>query len=341
MLIIDKHQVHQSLSFNGLIDALAEGFSEEYHMPIRQVFELLPGDPSHNAFAVLPAWNERVIGVKAFTYFPTNATSTIKGLESIYSKIMLFSRNTGEPLALVDGTRITLWRTACVSGLASRYLSREDSTHLLLLGTGNLATYMIEAHLAVRNISTVSIWGRDENKASDLVATMQAKYKNIDFSVAQSIEENARKADIISCATGSPKPLILGEWLKPGAHLDLIGNHHADRRECDTLAITRAQVYVDSKANVLNEAGELLIPIAEGDIDESHVKGELADLCKGIIGNGNNARQNQTDITLFKSVGTALSDLIAADYVFNHQANVTNILHNESNSESNTKNATE
>jgi 1-pyrroline-2-carboxylate reductase [NAD(P)H] len=341
MLVIDENQVHQSLTFNSLIDALAQGFSEDYHMPTRQVFELLPGDTSHNAFAVLPAWNERVIGVKAFTYFPTNATSTNNELETIYAKIMLFSRKTGEPLALLDGTRMTLWRTACVSALASRYLSREDSTHLFFLGTGKLAPYMIEAHLSVRNISKVSVWGRNEKKALKLVSAMQAKFENIDFSVAQSIEKSARNADIISCATGSTDPLILGEWLQPGAHLDLVGNHNSDKRECDTLAVTRAQVYVDSKANVLNEAGELLIPIAEGDIDKSHVKGELADLCKGMIGNGNKVRHNQTDITLFKSVGTALSDLIAADYVFNNLAKANDILKMKSNTASSTRISTE
>jgi 1-pyrroline-2-carboxylate reductase [NAD(P)H] len=308
MLVINKEQVHQNLTFNALITALQQGFIEDYQMPARQVFELLPGDPTHNAFAVLPAWNNRVIGVKAFTYFPQN---TLKGLESLYSKIMLFSRETGEPLALLDGTSITFWRTACISALASHFLSRENANHLFFLGTGNLATYMIDAHLTVRNITQVTLWGRNKEKANLLKVQMQEKYPTVKFNVTHSIEDTARIADIISCATASPEPLIMGEWLKPGAHLDLIGNHNSDKRECDTLAVTQANMYVDSKVNVLNEAGELLIPISEGAINKSHVKGELADLCKTQKG-----RNNEREITLFKSVGTALSDLITADYVY-------------------------
>lgn len=249
MQVIDKTQIHQSLTFDGLIKALKQGFSEDYQMPDRQVFELLPGDSAHNAFAVLPAWNNKVIGVKAFTYFPQNGE---KGLDSLYSKIMLFSRQTGEPLALLDGTSITFWRTACVSALASSFLSNKNASHLLFLGTGNLAPYMIGAHLAVRDIIKVSIWGRNELKAKLVAETMASKYPQITFEVVSDIEPSARKADIISCATGFGEPLILGEWLKPGVHLDLIGNHHADKRECDSQAILRAKVYADSKANVLN-----------------------------------------------------------------------------------------
>jgi len=281
MLVINKEQVHQSLTFAGLIKALKQGFSQDYQMPARQVFELLPGDSRQNAFAVLPAWNDSVIGVKAFTYFPQNGE---KGLDSLYSKIMLFARETGEPMALIDGTSITFWRTACVSALASHFLSNQNARHLLFLGTGNLAPYMIEAHLAVRDITKVSIWGRNQIKAQVIAEILTEKHPQITFEVVTDVEPEARKADVISSATGSGEPLILGEWLKPGAHLDLIGNHHANKRECDSNAITRAKVYVDSKVNVLNEAGELLIPIANGEITKDHVRAELSELCKGAAG---------------------------------------------------------
>lgn len=309
MQVIDKHQVHQTLNFKLLIEALNEGFAEKHTMPARQVFELEPGDPSHNAFAVLPAWNEQVIGVKAFTYFPENSQ---QGFESLYSKIMLFKRKTGEPMALVDGTSITLWRTACVSALASRYLSRSDASKLLFIGTGNLAPYMIAAHMSVRPISQVNIWGRDIKKAKELASSMQEKYSDVNFDIVDDIQSYAENADIISCATGSPTPLVYGNWLKPGCHVDLIGNHNADKRECDSEAIIRSQVFVDSQKNVLNEAGELLLPIAEGVIDKKHVKAELSELASGILP----GRKKADDITLFKSVGTALSDLITANLVF-------------------------
>ena len=277
-------------------------------MPQRQVYELRAGDPSHNAFAVLPAWNDDVIALKAFTYFPDNQR---KNLATLFSKIMLFSRKTGEPLALIDGTSVTYWRTAAVSALASRYLSRADSEHLLFVGSGNLAPYMIAAHLSVRDISQVSIWARNEPKVLDLIKRMKSQYPNVAFDLSQSLQQSASTADIISCATGSSQPLILGEWLKPGCHLDLVGNHHADGRECDSFAVERSRVFVDSYVNVLKEAGEILLPIAEGCIDKSHVQGELADLTKGA-----SARNSPQDITLFKSVGTALSDLIAANLVY-------------------------
>jgi 1-pyrroline-2-carboxylate reductase [NAD(P)H] len=313
MKIIDKEQVHQSLTYEGLIKALKKGFSEDYQMPARQVYELLAGDPAHNAFAVLPAWNDKVIGVKAFTYFPQNSE---KGLDSLYSKIMIFSRQTGEPLAILDGTSITFWRTACISALASNYLSNRESRHLFILGSGNLAPYIIAAHLAVRKITRVSIWARKESKAQVIATKLSIEYPDVKFSVVNEIESCAREADVISCATGASEPLIMGEWLSPGTHLDLIGNHHSNKRECDSLAIIKSKVYVDSKINVLNEAGELLIPIANGEISKDHVQAELSDLCKGTPG-----RTSASDITLFKSVGTALSDLITADFVLNNQLN--------------------
>lgn len=309
MQIIDKTQIDNALNFETLITAMQNGFAHDFGMPKRNVYQLDTNDSNHDAFAVLPAWNEQVIGVKAFTYFPNNALS---GYESLYSKIMLFSRQHGEPLALVDGTRITLWRTAAVSALASRYLSREDSRHLVFYGSGNLAEYMIRAHLTVRNIKRVTLIARNVQKVTALQAQLQAAYKDIEFVIGQSNEATIYSADIISCATGSTVPLFDGNWLKGGTHVDLIGNHNSDARECDSQTISRSKVYVDSRANVLAEAGELLIPIKEGTFSEDNVCAELAQLAQ----QNSYARFNETDITLFKSVGTALSDLVAANHVY-------------------------
>ena len=311
MLYLDKELVEKCLSYQTLIKELQKGFASDFHMPARQVFELKPGCPEHNAFAVLPAWNDQVIGVKAFTYFPKNNEKA--GLKSLYSNIMLFSRETGEPLVILDGGSITYWRTACVSALAADYLSNKNSSHLLFLGTGNLAPYMINAHLAVRDYKKVSIWGRDKDKSQSLVDHFSHQYPNIQFQAVAEIEPEARKADVISAATGANEPLILGDWLKPGCHVDLVGNHNRDYRECDSTAIVKSRVFADSKINVMKEAGELLIPIDEGLIKETHLVGELSDLTKGAEG-----RLSETDVTLFKSVGTALSDLLAANLVFNH-----------------------
>ncbi len=311
MKVIEKEQVQQSLNFEALIPALDAGFSGDFNMPKRQVFELVPGCEQHNAFAVLPAWNQDVIGVKSFTYFPQNAD---QGFDSLYSKIMLFSRDHGVPLALVDGTSVTFWRTAAVSALASRYLSKEDSSEMVFFGTGNLSTYMISAHLSVRDIKTVKVVGRNSDKVESLIAQMTPRHPEVSFLACDlnEAESAVRSADIISCATGSGAPLVKGDWLKPGAHLDLIGNHNHDRRECDTQAILNSSVYVDSRTNVLNEAGELLIPISEGAFSEADVKAELAELCAASV----KGRKSDDEITLFKSVGTALSDLVAAHLVY-------------------------
>ncbi|MBE0364316.1 ornithine cyclodeaminase [Pseudoalteromonas ulvae UL12] len=309
MRVIDKQQVEASLDFPSLIAALDKGFSGQFSMPKRQVFELLPGDAAHNAFAVLPAWNEEVIGVKSFTYFPQNSN---EGYESLYSKIMLFDRKHGVPLALVDGTTVTYWRTAAVSALASKYLSRENSQTLLFFGAGNLARFMIAAHLSVRPLTKVLVAARNQIKAEALIAQLEAIYPHIMFSLCGDVQSAVEEADIISCATGAKEPLFDGRWLKAGVHIDLIGNHHKDCRECDTKTVVRASVYLDSIVNVMNEAGELLLPIAEGAITEAHIKAQLADLCA----NKQYARRDENEITLFKSVGTALSDLIAAHTVY-------------------------
>ncbi|MCL1035754.1 ornithine cyclodeaminase family protein [Shewanella submarina] len=313
MKIIDKQQVVTSLNYDALLPALKKSFGGSFSMPRRQVFELAPGDPAHNAFAVLPAWDEEVIGVKSFTYFPENARD---GYDSLYSKIMLFDRRHGVPLALVDGTSVTLWRTSAVSALAADFLARPDAKHLVFFGTGNLASYMIKAHLSVRDYNKVTIIARNADKVSSLVARLSEELPDISFVSGASTQEIISSADTISCATGSPEPLFNGDWLSPGTHVDLIGNHHAHYRECDTATLVRSRVYVDSKTNVLNEAGELLIPIAEGVFEAEQICGEMADLCASQVGGRTLGRKSDEEITLFKSVGTALSDLVAANLVY-------------------------
>jgi 1-pyrroline-2-carboxylate reductase [NAD(P)H] len=309
MRIIEAGQVEQALDFPALIDALETGFRGDYGMPPRQVFQLAgAGSASNDGFALLPAWNDTLIGVKAFTYFPGNEAD---GYASLYSKILLFDRRHGVPLALVDGTSITYWRTAAVSALASRQLSRPDAAELLLLGTGRLAPFLVAAHLAVRDLKRVFLWGRDDAKAAALQARLQAAHPGVEFARVQDIAAHAGRADVIVSATGAAEPLLHGAWISPGCHVDLLGNHSPDRRECDSALIVNSSVYVDSLDNVLREAGELLIPIAEGVFSAGAIGGELRDLCRA----GAPVRKNRQQITVFKSVGSALSDLLAAQLV--------------------------
>ncbi len=306
MKVISADQVHQSLTWRSLLDALHRTFGGSFTMPPRQVMRL--DDMTHDAFALLPAWNEDVIAVKAFTYFPENPLPH----PSLYAQILLFDRHHGQPLALVDGTSVTLWRTAAVSGLASRFLSREDSETLLLLGTGKLAPFLIHAHAAVRPLKRVIVWGRSSEKVEQLICRMQSELPCIEFLASPSIKESCGQADIVVGATGSQEILVKGEWIRHGTHTDFLGNHHADRRECDTELVLRSRVYVDTFGNCLKEAGEILVPMAEGRFTKERIVGELADLCSGRVA----GRRSEHEITLFKSVGAALGDLAAARLVW-------------------------
>ncbi|MGY8869175.1 MAG: bifunctional Delta(1)-pyrroline-2-carboxylate/Delta(1)-piperideine-2-carboxylate reductase [Pseudomonadales bacterium] len=317
MLVIDAVDVQKSLSFTSLVVALRSAFSKDFGMPQRQMFHLpAVGDTGNNqddSFAVLPAWNDQVMGVKAFTHLPGNPA---KGLETLASKMLLFSRTSGAPLAVVDGTQLTFWRTAAVSALAADYLAKKDAKSLLLFGTGKLAPYMALAHASVRPIKTIYVTGRNPEKVTATVNDIKAQRPDIDVKSVSNPESIISQVDIISCATGAAEPLFNYEQVSAGTHIDLVGNHSRDRRECDSETIQRAKVFVDSRLNVLNEAGELLIPIAEGAFSAGHVQGELADLCRAGEKNERLGRDAPEEITLFKSVGTALSDLAAAYLVY-------------------------
>ncbi|WP_281561266.1 ornithine cyclodeaminase family protein [Thalassomonas sp. RHCl1] len=316
MKIISAEQVERHLNFNALIKELKQGFSRSFIMPQRQTYALgtntlaPEGNNCRDGLALLPTWNDEVIAAKVFTYFPDNEKN--HQLPSLFSKILLFSRQSGEPLALLDGTSITYWRTAAVSALASSLLSRENSRHLLLFGTGQLAPYLLHAHLSVRELDRVTLWGRSTTKVQALLKQFSALYPEVDFHASAKLEHEIPTADIICCATGAKTPLFNGKWLTPGTHIDCLGNHLKDARECDSTTVSRARVYVDSLSNCLAEAGELLIPIAQGNFKTEEIIGELADICsrQEIL------RQTEEEITLFKSVGTALSDLLCANLVY-------------------------
>jgi len=304
MRVITADQVHAALSFPKFIDALQETFAGHFTMPPRQVMLLDEASGSHDAFAMLPSWNEEVIALKAFTYFPHNEAPH----QSLYSQILIFDRSHGAPLALVDGVSVTCWRTAGVSALASRLLSRDDSETLLLLGTGKLAPFLIRAHATVRPLKKILIWGRSLEKAAALAGSMAAEIPGLSFEAVTDLAAACGEADILVSATGSTEILVRGEWIRHGTHTDFLGNHHATKRECDTSMVTRSRVFVDTRANCFKEAGEILVPVAEGAFSTDQVAGELSELCRGSIP----GRQDKGQITLFKSVGCALGDLCGA-----------------------------
>jgi len=309
MKIISPEEVHAALSYPALVDTLQDAFSKEFTMPPRTVFMLDDKADNTNAFALLPSWNDSIIGVKAFTYFPDNQGPEYK---SLYSKILLFDRAHGEPLALVDGTSVTFWRTAAISGLASRLLSRENSESLLVLGTGNLSTYIIRAQASVRPLKRVMVWGRTPANAQKVVDQMSAELGDIEFSVVDNLEDACGQADIIVSATAAHEPLVMGDWVRPGTHTDFIGNHHATKRECDTALVVKSKVFADSYDNCFKEAGEVLVPISEGVMTKADVVGQLTEMCAGAVP----LRESDSEITLFKSIGMALCDLVGAGLAY-------------------------
>jgi ornithine cyclodeaminase len=216
----------------------------------------------------------------------------------------------GHPLALIDGEAITLRRTAAASALASLYLSRPDARTLLVVGPGRLAPYMAAAHCAVRPIERALVWGRDRARAEAMAAALHR-----DGCPAEPCAElgaGLAVADIVTCATTAREPVVRGALVRPGTHVDLVGAFTPEMRESDDELIATASVFVDTRAGALGEAGDLLHAIDAGAIGREHVRAELAELCTG----RHAGRQAAGEITVFKSVGTALEDLCAARLVY-------------------------
>ena len=220
---------------------------------------------------------------------------------------------TGVPLAVLDGTELTLRRTAAASALAASYLSRGDSKTLLMVGTGQLAPHMVAAHATSRDIDRVLIWCRREQAARKVVENFSVASFSIE--PVTDLEAAVREADIISCATLSIEPIIKGEWLQDGQHLDLVGAFKQDMREADGEAVSRAEVFVDTYSGALSEAGDILQAIEEGAMKKSDIVGDLSELARG----KRQGRSSGEAITLFKSVGSALEDLAAAELVMRNQ----------------------
>lgn len=305
MLTLDAKAVATALPYDQLIETLRKAFSTGIDVPQRAHYEVgVPGG-TPGTLLLMPAWQSGGgMGVKIATVFPHNAQF---GKPAVFASYLLMSAETGIPVAMLDGTELTLRRTAAASALASSFLSREDARSLLMVGTGNLAPHLIAAHATARPIREVYIWGRRADGARQLAESLADAEFSV--SVVENLESTARKADIISCATLATEPLIVGEWLSAGQHIDLVGAFKPDMCEVDEAAIVRADVYVDTRAGVLSEAGEIVQAMRSGALSKADIKGELAELAEGSV----SGRGNDDVITLFKSVGTALEDLAAAE----------------------------
>ncbi|OCJ17108.1 ornithine cyclodeaminase [Rhizobium sp. AC44/96] len=304
MLVLDEKQTRAALAWPSLIEALASMFESACVTPVRHHHDMeVPGE-RNATLLLMPAWVPgRYAGVKILSVFPDNAQ---RALPAIFGTYLLSSAKTGEMLAAIDGGELTARRTAAASALAARYLAHSDAKELLVCGTGRLAINLLQAHAVTRPLERFRIWGRNLESAEAIAA--EARVLGLRAEAVVNLEAAARTADIISCATLSSEPLVSGEWLKAGAHLDLIGAFKPSMRESDDMAISRSSVFVDTRAGALAEAGDIVQPLKSGVLTEAAIKAELAELVTG----AHPGRTSSEEITLFKSVGAALEDLAGA-----------------------------
>src|SRR5262249_22922287 len=258
---------------------------------------------------LMPAWTEsgaaadRFLGCKIVTVSPDNAAA---GQPSLHGRYLLMSGAAGAPLALMDAQALTAWRTAAASALAASYLARADAEHLVMIGAGALAPHLVRAHMAVRPIRRVTLWNRTHGRAVALAFGLTVT--GIEATIAEDLEAAGGEADVGFCATPATEPIVRGAWLKPGAHVDLVGGFTPKMREADNDAIKRARVYVDTRAGAGKEAGDIVIPLRRGILTQKGIRGDLFELCRGKA----KGRTSDKQITLFKSVGSAIEDLAAA-----------------------------
>jgi ornithine cyclodeaminase/alanine dehydrogenase-like protein (mu-crystallin family) len=298
--VYSADDIHAALPWQKLIVAIETAFIDGAEVPVRHAHSLAPTD----TFLLMPTWDRELILTKLVTVIPS-------ALHTVQATVVAIDRATGEPRAVMDGEAITLRRTAATSALAARKCALLPAKTLLIVGTGRLAAWMARAHVAlVPGIERVLVWGRRADAALALVNSLknESECANVSVSLAPSLEVAVRESTLISCATTSTESLVRGEWLQSGTHLDLVGGFKPNMREVDDDAVRRARVCVDTYAGALAEAGDLVQPMTNGGIDRNHIVAELAE----VLRHEKIVRRHADDITLFKSVGTALEDLAAA-----------------------------
>ena len=310
ILILTRHEVESLLPMPKCIelmeDALASLSRGEVILPLRPVIRI---PESSNAFAVMPAYSSALgaMGAKLISVFPGNHGTE---LDSHQGAVVLFDGERGSPMAMMDAASITAIRTAAVSAVATKLLARKGASTLAILGAGVQARTHIEAMLAVRPFAKILLWSRTPEHARVLASDMRAP-QGPRIEVVNDVASAVRAADVICTVTASREPILRGEWLKPGAHINAVGASLATTRELDSDAVRRARVFVDRRESALNEAGDLLIPMQEGVIGNDAIVAEVGDVAIG----RSEGRRTDDEITLFKSLGIAVEDLACAHYL--------------------------
>jgi ornithine cyclodeaminase len=298
-----------------MADALRSLARNDAVLPLRSVTKV-PGSP--NLLAMMPGMlgvasgGRTAIGAKVISVFPGNDASPY---DSHIGVVLLFDAHHGQLLAIMDASSVTAIRTAAVSGVATDVLARPDAGDLAILGAGVQAMTHLDAMRVVRSLRRVRVWSRSSDRAARFAERAAERFGLI----VERVDDPAaavRGADIVCTVTASREPVLRGEWLAHGAHVNAVGAALSTTRELDTEAVRRARLFVDRRESAMAESGDVLIPIAEGAITAGHIKGELGELLLGRV----LARVSEDEVTLFKSLGLAIEDVAAAQHI--HQQGI-------------------
>lgn len=310
-VLLSEQDVRIVLSMRDLIDAMEIALTRfsagEVAQPLRTVIEV----GLQRAFVgVMPAFiaDPAALGTKVVSVFGSN---TAVGLPTHLATIVLLDPMTGELLAIMDGRFITEARTAAVSAVSAKYLARSDAATLAIIGSGVQARSHLEAMALVRNLEDVRVWSRSEDNRTMFAREMQPRV-NAPITVAAAAEEAVDGADLIVLATSAREPVVRSEWIADGAHVCAVGACRPDQREMETDLVRRGRVFVDSRAGALAEAGDIVIPLKAGAFDETHLAGELGEILTRRV----SARTSPADVTIFKSLGMAVEDVVAAHLAY-------------------------
>ena len=308
VMVLGEKAVRTLLPMTDCIDAMERAFLAASRGDFAQPLRIIAWQPDkRGAVAAMPAYADGVLGAKLITVFPQNRT---EGLESHQGLIALHESGNGRLLAIAHAGAITAIRTAAVSALATRLLAKDDAGDLALLGSGAQAVEHLEAMRAVRKVRRVRVWSRTPAHAREFAQRHSTGALSI--TVCATAEEAARDADIVCTLTAATQPVLHGEWLPNGAHVNAVGSSVPPFRELDAAVVARSRIYVDMRECALRESDDLREPIREGLISESDIAGELPEMVSG----GCPLRTRNDEITLFKSVGMAIEDLAAVRFLY-------------------------
>ena len=305
MKYFDMKAIQTALPYPLLVEALAQGLQQFAQTPARSFFS-----PNQDASCVMimPAWRpHQMMGVKLVSVWPEN---NAKGESAVSAVYVVISCLDGRPLAVLDGTELTLRRTAAAAALAAKRLARENSETLAVLGTGSLSVPLVQAHTDTMRFKNVLVWGRQFHKTQRVVK--QLKELGIEVRAVGDLEETLALSDVVAVATTATEPFLKADWVKPGTHISLVGAFTPQMAEAEPVLMARSQLFADCRASVLEKGGEVFQAIKQGLVLDSDI---IADLAELTAQSDRNWRHDGQAITVFKSVGFALLDLIAAEVV--------------------------